>query len=135
MRAISIKQPWAYLIVTGIKDIENRTWTIRYRGPLVIHASKSIDWEGARFLRVHPDLVTPEQYREAMKSPRGVLLGEVITTHHITHIDKPANQWFFGPFGWVLTHSIKYAQPLEYKGRRGIFHVPDKIIFKLRGKK
>lgn len=38
MKAISIQQPWAELIVRGIKDIENRTWTTTYRGPLAIHA-------------------------------------------------------------------------------------------------
>lgn len=42
--AISIKQPWAYLIASGIKDIENRTWTCpqKYIGKRVlIHASAS----------------------------------------------------------------------------------------------
>ena len=37
---ISIRQPWAALIVTGIKDIENRTWPTHYRGPVLVHASK-----------------------------------------------------------------------------------------------
>ena len=32
MKAITIKQPWASLIVHGIKDIENRTWRTNYRG-------------------------------------------------------------------------------------------------------
>ena len=39
MKAISIKQPWASLIVHGIKDIENRTWATKYRGKVLIHAS------------------------------------------------------------------------------------------------
>lgn len=38
-KAISIKQPWAYLICTGIKDVENRTWPTKYRGRVYIHAS------------------------------------------------------------------------------------------------
>lgn len=42
MKALTIKQPWASLIVHGIKDIENRTWRTDYRGPLLIHASKTI---------------------------------------------------------------------------------------------
>ncbi|RZK62259.1 MAG: ASCH domain-containing protein, partial [Pedobacter sp.] len=32
MKALSIKQPWATLISTGIKDIENRTWATKHRG-------------------------------------------------------------------------------------------------------
>jgi hypothetical protein len=39
-KALSIRQPWAHLIVAGIKQIENRTWTTRYRGPLLIHAGQ-----------------------------------------------------------------------------------------------
>lgn len=39
MKALSIKQPWAYLIAAGIKDIENRTWKVNFRGKVFIHAS------------------------------------------------------------------------------------------------
>ncbi|WP_245839042.1 ASCH domain-containing protein [Yersinia kristensenii] len=39
MKALSIRQPWAWLIVNGYKDIENRTWNTKCRGPVLIHAS------------------------------------------------------------------------------------------------
>ncbi|RZJ91586.1 MAG: ASCH domain-containing protein, partial [Chryseobacterium sp.] len=39
MKSLSIKQPWASLIASGIKDIENRTWATKYRGRIYIHAS------------------------------------------------------------------------------------------------
>ena len=44
MKAISIKQPWAYLIVYGIKDIENRTWACpkKYIGQRVLIHSSAI---------------------------------------------------------------------------------------------
>lgn len=43
MKALSIKQPFAALIVHGIKDIENRTWKTNYRGKIYIHASSLIN--------------------------------------------------------------------------------------------
>lgn len=43
MKAISILQPWASLIVCGAKDVENRTWTTAHRGPLAICAGKAHD--------------------------------------------------------------------------------------------
>jgi hypothetical protein len=43
MKIISIRQPWASLIVEGYKDVENRTWRTFYRGPLLIHASLRAD--------------------------------------------------------------------------------------------
>jgi hypothetical protein len=43
MKALSIRQPWAWLIITGHKDVENRSWTTTYRGPLLIHAARRAD--------------------------------------------------------------------------------------------
>ncbi len=43
MKAITIKQPWATLIALGEKNFETRSWQTKYRGPLAIHAGKSID--------------------------------------------------------------------------------------------
>ena len=39
MTVLSIRQPWAYLIVHGYKDVENRTWPTRFRGRFLVHAS------------------------------------------------------------------------------------------------
>lgn len=39
---LSIRQPWAWLIIHSHKDIENRTWGSSYRGPLLIHAGKGM---------------------------------------------------------------------------------------------
>ena len=39
-RALTVRQPWASLIIAGIKDVENRTWKTTYRGTLIIHAGR-----------------------------------------------------------------------------------------------
>jgi hypothetical protein len=44
MKALTICQPYAHLIVRGEKRVENRTWPTRYTGPLAIHAGKSRQW-------------------------------------------------------------------------------------------
>ena len=43
MKAISIRQPWAWLVVHGYKDVDNRTWATKHRGPILIHAGKALD--------------------------------------------------------------------------------------------
>lgn len=48
MKAITIKQPWASLIVLGEKRFETRSWQTKYRGPLAIHAGKSVDKEACK---------------------------------------------------------------------------------------
>jgi hypothetical protein len=42
-KAISIRQPWAWLIVNGFKDVENRSWKTKYRGPVLVHAGRKIE--------------------------------------------------------------------------------------------
>ena len=42
MKALSIRQPWAWLIIHGGKDVENRSWSTHYTGPLAIHAGKGM---------------------------------------------------------------------------------------------
>ena len=40
MKALSLTQPWATLVASGRKQVETRSWTTSYRGPLLIHAAK-----------------------------------------------------------------------------------------------
>lgn len=41
-KALSIRQPWAWLIVHGSKDVENRTWVSQHRSPTLTHAAKGM---------------------------------------------------------------------------------------------
>jgi hypothetical protein len=52
MKILSIRQPWASLIVAGVKDVENRTWPMRYRGRVLIHSSLRADDTAAKILNV-----------------------------------------------------------------------------------
>jgi len=45
MKALSVRQPWAWLIAHGLKPVENREWETHYRGPVLIHASKTFSEE------------------------------------------------------------------------------------------
>lgn len=51
VKALSVKQPWAWLIVSGPKDVENRNWLTSFRGFAFIHAAKGIDFEAIKKLR------------------------------------------------------------------------------------
>jgi hypothetical protein len=59
MKALSVRQPWARAIVTGLKPIENRTWQTNYRGPLLIHAGQRDDPDGFQVLESH-GIVIPQ---------------------------------------------------------------------------
>ena len=49
--ALSIQQPWAWLIVNGFKDVENRDWPTKIRGIVGVHAGKKIDHGGIAIVR------------------------------------------------------------------------------------
>lgn len=65
MKAITIKQPFASLIMAGVKEYEFRTWKTSYRGELLIHAGKSVDTEAM------------EKFAEyGLEYPLGCILGK-----------------------------------------------------------
>ena len=127
MKALSIRQPWAFLVLTGQKDIENRT----YRLPpymegqrVIVHAGKTRDTD---FLAWHEELgisLFDALLLTSTSIPTGALLGEVTLTGCVTESDSI---WFAGEpnYGWQLAAAAPYRVPVPYAGRLGFFDVPD----------
>ena len=67
MKVLTIKQPWATLIMQGDKRFEFRSWKTKYRGEILIHAGKSVDKEAVKRLEKY----LPEEL------PLGKILGKV----------------------------------------------------------
>lgn len=114
---LSIKQPWAWLVVQGLKDVENRKWGTNYRGQLLVHAGKS---------RPSEESIRNIERRYKVKIPRsdlryGGIIGEVTVTGCVNY---HLSRWFDGSgFGFVLAN----ARPLPFRairGRLGFFYVP-----------
>lgn len=147
MKAISIKQPWASLIVNGIKDIENRTWATKYRGKVLIHASGT--WFkypendrtlGNLFTDAQWDKIR-ENYDKNLYSilepkaiidrlPTSAIIGEVeiidcVINHesiwaekNIIFQEEEKNDEKYQIFNWVLANPIFYEKPtLNVKGK------------------
>jgi hypothetical protein len=53
MKCLSLKQPFAELLVSGKKTIELRKWNTKFRGKFLIHASKKIDREMTNSLGIN----------------------------------------------------------------------------------
>src|SRR5262249_45422591 len=51
MKALRIRQPWAWLLANGYKDIENRTWNTNFGGAFLIHAGKAFDDAGYAWVK------------------------------------------------------------------------------------
>lgn len=118
--ALSVKQPWAWLLVRGLKDVENRSWATRFRGRVLIHASKGMTRkyyeEVQDFLRCNRALMgIGLPHFEELK--RGGIIGEVTI---VDCVRKGSSPWFFGPFGFVVKDARELPF-LECKGALGFF--------------
>ena len=118
MRAISIRQPWAWLIVNGYKPVENRDWKTTYRGHCLIHAGKMIDRAGYEFVKDQ----FPELY--AMLPPvdkieRGGVVGMVKITDCV---EKHLSLWFFGKYGFVMDDAATLPF-FPHAGQLGFFNI------------
>ena len=115
-RILTVRQPWASLIVLGHKDIENRTWSTRYRGPLLIHAASVIsrnDRIATRLRRIHG-------FELPHKLPLGRIVGVVRLDGCISRSESP---WFDGPVGWQLSGARALAFDRHIVGRLGLWSV------------
>ncbi|OPY74737.1 MAG: ASCH domain protein [Syntrophorhabdus sp. PtaU1.Bin058] len=124
MIALSIQQPWAWLIIKGEKLIENRYWPTRYSGHLAIHASKKFDEDGYRWVKENfPSLKMPKP----TEFVTGAIIGIVHMTGCIDYSSTPdprsISPWFFGPYGFVFRDPVELERPIPYRGMPGFFEV------------
>ena len=110
LKAISIRQPWAWLIVNGYKDVENRVWAAKLRGPVLIHAGQS------------KSDTTPEALGYIKRKYHVANLPDTFETDGIVGIaeitdcvQSHRSKWFQGPFGWTLAN----ARRLPFKPVKG----------------
>ena len=119
MKAISIRQPWAWLIVNGFKDIENRDWRTSYRGPVLIHAAKGMmryEYEDCLETCRRAAKVRPFPSGTTWPAPKDLLRGGIVGMATITDcVDQSESPWFFGTYGFVLTD----AKTLPFRPMRG----------------
>ncbi len=114
MKVLSIRPPWAWLIFHG-KDVENRDWFTRHRGPLLIHASKRMekDWE------IH----YWEEFakREEPFGPHhlGAIIGMV---NVVDCTEAVSSEWHNeGCWGWYLKDQIEFSEPHFIKGHLSLW--------------
>ena len=123
MKALTIKQPWAALIVDGHKKYEFRSWKTKYRGKILIHAGMSLEKDMvSRFKDYNLEYVM------------GAIIGEA-TLEDCILVDKDFNEELrkldpivYGrsnhteTYAWKLTNIIKYDKPIEIKGKLGLWN-------------
>jgi hypothetical protein len=126
-KCLSVQQPWAYYIFRG-KPIENRKWFSNYAGVLLIHASKTFDYEGYGWICNNKEFLGLKDIPDVSEFMKGGIIGKVEMTDCVKfHYSK----WFCGPFAFVFTNP-KETKFFECKGQLGIFEIdmPKEFLIK-----
>jgi len=117
---LSVRQPWAWLICNGGKDIENRDWPTRFRGRVLIHAGKTMtraDYEACCLFIADMRTTCRLPAYDILRQQCGGIVGETEIAGCVTESESP---WFCGAFGFTLRNS----KPLAFtpcKGALGFF--------------
>ncbi|MBK3470501.1 ASCH domain-containing protein [Pseudomonas carnis] len=123
MKALSIRQPWAWLIVHGGKDVENRSWHTKFRGRFLVHAAKGLTGsELVRALKFCEERGLPMP--DVCDLNRGGIIGSV---ELVDSLDTSESPWYMGDKAFALRAPI----PLPFiplKGRLNFFEVPDELV-------
>jgi hypothetical protein len=114
MKALTICQPYATMIVRGEKVIENRTWFTNHRGSIYIHAGKSRSW----LTDTHVSGNMPFGAVVAIADLYDCVKLENLPAHLVG--DRNAN----GPYCWLL-RNVTPIGPWPYRGAQGLFDIDD----------
>ena len=140
MKTITIKQPWADLICSGVKDIENRTWPTHYRGKVLIHASAkpNISIQQFKGLTLRQRWNTFDEIGELNYNkllPCSAIIGSVeivdcVVNHESIWAEKTPTakmyeQWPKLIYNWILANPILFPEPIPAKGKLSFWDYPN----------
>jgi hypothetical protein len=125
MKALSVQQPWSWLIATGQKTIENRTWQTHHRGELLIQTGIKLNTLGTAWMAaLHID--RPEEFERGL-----IAIVDLVDCHRDEGYCRP---WgMTSPEGqrpmwhWELANA-RPITPIPCSGQLSIFNVPDELL-------
>lgn len=123
MKALTIKEPWASLIIEKYKKYEFRSWKTKYRGKILIHAGLSVEKDMMQRFKDYDISIKP-----------GCIIGEATLTDCIL-VDENFNKKLraidpivYGrsnhaeTYAWKLEDIVKYEKPIPCKGKLGLWN-------------
>lgn len=159
IRALTVIQPWAHLIVHGPKRVENRDWPPHGMAAgdyLAIHAGKKVDadcWAGAVDTALAADLLgSLPLLDDLLKVParqRGERFGQrrayveracaysaVVGVARLAGVERAnpgGDPWWFGSVGWRL-EDVVAIEPVPCPGKQGLWELPPEVYATVRAR-
>ncbi len=121
MKCLSLRQPFAELVVIGKKTIELRKWNTRFRGEFLIHASLNLEELACRKFGFDPN-----------KLAKGAIIGKAYlydVKEYKTNeeFDEDYNEHLadvsYGKYGFLIKNPVRFDRPIPMKGKLNFFEV------------
>ncbi len=144
IKAITLYQPWASAIALGFKKFETRSWSTGYRGLILIHAGKKIDWVLRQALLIRVRALAPDRAEALAEHSR--TLGSIVAVAYLDacwptdRIDDYGGvsglEWCCGDFSpgrfaWMLEDVIRLAEPISCRGAQGLWNPSCEVVMQL----
>jgi hypothetical protein len=130
MKAITLRQPWAWAIMNAGKDIENRNWRTNFRGRVAIHAAVGMthdEYEKAYgYIRNVNRRIKIPAYEDL---ERGAIIG---TVEIVDCVQDSDSRWFMGKYGFVLASPKRLPEPIPCKGALSFWNIPQNIESRIK---
>ena len=128
MKALTIKEPWASLIINGYKEYEFRSWKTKYRGKILIHTSLNIEKDmKERFKEYNLD------YKPGYIIGEAELVDCILVDKKFNGDLKKINPLVYAKsnhvenYAWKLENIKKYDKPIPCKGKLGLWNYEGEI--------
>jgi len=158
MKALTLTQPWALLVAIGAKRFETRSWNTAYRGPLAIHAAKSLDPVGGEgglrelcWSEPFASVLAPYDYEFLLRKTRGTIVAvgslyDTFTSDDAAWLLRESYSYRAqagehelafgnyepGRFAFQLTRLVPLDEPISCRGQLGLWDVPADIAADLQ---
>jgi hypothetical protein len=142
MRGLTLKEPWASLLVAGHKRIETRSWRTHYRGLVAIHASKSADVvkvpRAIEFMFHEAGIPMPEGWpvkKEEYPLGRIIAVGRLVDCRRMTpeliqaqsRMELQFGDWRPGRWAWYFEEMRRTTDQIEWVGALSVWKVPPRL--------
>lgn len=145
MKAITLWQPWATLLAVGCKHMETRSWPTKYRGEILIHASKKPYSQVRKILptkdrRYIEDLLQINRVNGQEHVPTGVIVGKAELTGcmkitesfrsglaNIRPEELILGDFTPGRYAWIMERPVLFKEPIPAKGMQGLWNYDGEI--------
>lgn len=135
MKALSLTQPWAEFVASGLKQWETRGWSTPYRGLLAIHAAKGFPREAREFAEVE---------RALGRVPARIAVGAIVAVVRVAEVrrteeiapelstlERLYGDYTPGRFAWRLTDLVRLDEPIGARGMLGLWTPPPDVVEQL----